>query len=258
MLRAAIALFILALIAAGFGYTGIAAVMFTAVRKASWVVNMKTAGGAWAKAAELGLYTVNWKNMLATVPQGIAGGYGIILFAFVAAYVFGREYRDGTSSNLLTVPVRREYVVIAKLLVVWCWTATLAVLAVLLYCGLLAAYGVDGFAWAHVARTVRDSLLVTFIFFLTLPLVAWMAAAGRGYLRPMLFSFAVMAISNGVATTSVSRYFPWNMGIHVVGASWMPIVSDKLNALSWVIAVSMFAIGLFGVLRHVDVADAAG
>ncbi|MDO9107926.1 MAG: hypothetical protein Q7U89_02915, partial [Coriobacteriia bacterium] len=48
------------------------------------------AGGAWAEAAALGRYTATWENMLRQNVQGIAGAWGIFLFGFVTAYVFGR------------------------------------------------------------------------------------------------------------------------------------------------------------------------
>ena len=100
--------------------------------------------------------------------------------AFIVAYIFGREYKEGTEKNMLTVPIRREYSVIAKMIVVACWVFGLALFAFVLQAGGIAAMGVKGFAWSHVFKSLGDLLQVTLLLYLTLPLVAWIAMAGRG------------------------------------------------------------------------------
>ena len=47
----------------------------------------------------------------------IVGLGGTLLLAFVVAYVFGREYSEGTAKIMLTLPVPRPWFVVAKLLV---------------------------------------------------------------------------------------------------------------------------------------------
>ena len=119
----------------------------------------------------------------------------------------------------------------------------------------IAAMGVKGFAWSHVWKSLGDLFQVTLILYLTLPLVAWVAMAGRGYLKAMVFALVMMGASNGVATTGLSPYFPWNMPVHVVGASWMPIPPAHLEPVSWAIAVAVFGLGIFLAMRQIDTAD---
>jgi hypothetical protein len=137
------------------------------------------------------------------------------------------------------------------------WVFGLAVFSLALQSAGLVVFGVEGFTWGHLWAAFGDALIVTLLLYLTLPFVAWAAMAGRGYLRAMLFAFAMMAVGNGLAVTEVSRYFPWNMPIHVVGASWMPIPPSALDPVSWIVAFAAFAAGMALAIRRIDVADAA-
>lgn len=236
-------------------YAAVSTVMANAFKDPKIVENIAAAGGAFSKAAAAGLYGLNWTNQLRNIVQGIGGSWGVLTFSFATAYVFGREYKEGTARNMLTVPLRREYIVVAKMVVVACWVFGLMLLSFALHSVGFLLLGIDGFAWKHVATALVDALKVTFLIYLTLPLVAWIAMAGRGYLRAMIFAFAMMMVGNGLATTDASRYFPWNMPLFVVGASWMPIPPSNLVPASWVVAIGVFAAGVALATRQIDVAD---
>jgi ABC-2 type transport system permease protein len=236
-------------------YSVIGTIGATAFQNSETAKAMGAAGGAFANAAAAGLYRPSWANFLRFIPQGIAGAWGVLLFGFVTAYVFGREAREGTEHDMLTLPVRREYFVVAKMAVVAVWVLGLTVLSVVLQAGGLALLGLDGFAWSLVLSTLKDALVVSAILYLTLPVVGWLTMVGHGYLRAMLFSIAMMMTGTALATTSLSRYFPWNMPIHLVGASWMPIPSSGLAPASWVFAVGVFALGLAAAVWRIDHAD---
>jgi ABC-type transport system involved in multi-copper enzyme maturation permease subunit len=225
------------------------------LRDPKMVATLGTASGAFKTALDQGFYVLNWKNQLRVGVQGISGTYGVLLFSFVAAYVFGREYKQHTSKNMLTLPVRREYVVAAKLVVVAVWVVALALLSLVLQSIGLAALSTPGFAWRHVWGALADSMAVTLLIFLTLPLVGWLSVIARGYLHGMLMAFAATLVGNGIATSKVSPYFPWNMPIHLVGASWMPVATVHLVPASWAIAAAVFAVGVLLVVRRVDLAD---
>lgn len=240
------------------GYAVLATVLnATLLRDPQVTAGIATAGGAFKQAVEQGFYVVNWRNQLRVAVQGVSGTYGILLLSFVAAYVFGREYKDGTDGVMLTAPIRREYFVLAKLAVVAVWAFALTLLSLGLYAIGLAVLGVPGFAWSHIRAALVDGLAVTALICCTLPLVAWITMVGRGYLRAMLFSFVAMMVGNGLAATDFSRYYPWNMPIHVAGASWMPVVSAKLTAVSWLIAAALFVVGTALTLHRLDTADDA-
>ena len=214
-------------------------------------------GGVFAKAVAAGAYGPTWANYLRIGLQGMSGSWGVLTFGFVTAYLFGREFKEGTAKTMLTLPLRREYFVLAKMLVLAAWVLCLGALSVLVTMGSAVALGAGGFAWTHVLKNVIDTLGVTVLLYLTLPLVAWFAMLGKGYLPPMLYSLAAMMVSNGLVETPLSRWVPWNMPLHLVGASWYPVPPSALTAGSWAIAVIFFLAGLAALVWRVDHADSA-
>ena len=76
------------------------------------------------RAAQLGLLgtKANLSGLTATWPAYfsmltmVVGMGGMLLLAFVVAYIFGREYTEGTAKNLLALPVGRHWFALAMLL----------------------------------------------------------------------------------------------------------------------------------------------
>ena len=59
----------------------------------------------------------DWPAYFAFLAQAATVG-GFVLFAFVIAWVFGREFSDGTVRYLLALPTSRATIIAAKLVVV--------------------------------------------------------------------------------------------------------------------------------------------
>jgi len=220
--------------------------------------NMAKGGGVFAQAVAAGMYQPSWTNYLRIGVQGMSGSWGILTFGLVTAYLFGREFKEGAAKTMLTLPIRREYAVVAKLIVLAVWVFALGLLSVLLTSAATAALGVSGFTWAAVLTSLGETMTAIAPLYLTLPLVAWFAVRGRGYLQPMLYSLGVMMVGNALVQTSASRYFPWNMPLHLVGASWYPISPSPVVAGSWAVAAGVFAVGVAALMWQIDHADSTG
>jgi hypothetical protein len=215
-------------------------------------------GGVFAQAVASGMYQPSWTNYLRIGVQGMSGSWGIMSFGLVTAYLFGREYKEGAAKTMLTLPIRREYAVVARLIVLAVWVFGLGLLSVLFTSGATAILGVSGFTWAAVLTSVDETTRAITPLYLTLPLVAWFAVRGKGYLQPMLYSLGVMMVGNALVQTSASRWFPWNMPLHLVGASWYPIPPSPLVAGSWAVAVGVFVIGVAALMWQIDHTDSTG
>ena len=70
--------------------------------------------------AQLTAGTADWPTFLGMLGQAVAVG-GAVLFAFLTAWVFGREFADRTIRDLLAIPTSRRAVVLAKAIVVAGW-----------------------------------------------------------------------------------------------------------------------------------------
>lgn len=203
-----------------------------------------------------GVAHTTWGTFMQAGPQMIAGVYGVVLFGLVAAYLFGSEYGAGTTDGMLTLPLRREYFVLAKMVVLGVWLLGLTLLSVVVQAGYAALLGLSGLTWAGAASSLADSLVVSLLIFCTLPLVALLAMLGRGYMAPMVFSAVAAAAGVGLAEAGWSRWFPWSVPMAVTGVSLGPPLSmPHLVSGSWLLMAVTFLAGLASTVGYVDAAD---
>src|SRR5439155_15263333 len=83
--------------------------------------------GLLSTKAQLTAGVADWPTFFDMLSQGVAIG-GAILFAFITAWVFGREFSDHTAKELLALPTPRRVIVCAKFVLIALWTLVLAAL----------------------------------------------------------------------------------------------------------------------------------
>jgi ABC-2 type transport system permease protein len=135
----------------------------------------------------------------------------MVLLSIIAAYVFGREYSQGTSKDMLTLPVGRPWFVLAKLVVTLAWFTFLIVS--LIAEGLLVgtSLGLPGFSVALALSSAGDVMFAGLVGFLLVPVVAWIATLGRGYLPPIGFTIFMLVLGNVFGATGWGKWFPWSI-----------------------------------------------
>ncbi len=79
--------------------------------------------GQKAKFA-FGGQSLDWPSFLTLIVE-MGGVGGLIICSIIVAYVFGREYVEGTAKNLLALPIPRSRFVLAKIVVSAAWFAAL-------------------------------------------------------------------------------------------------------------------------------------
>jgi ABC-2 type transport system permease protein len=189
-------------------------------------------------------------------PQMMASWWAVLLLGLAASYVFGREYFDRTAKNMLTLPIRREAFVAAKLLVLGMWVAGLALVAVVIQACFALLLGIDGFAWRHVWTAAADCLEIAGLIYLTLPVVGVLAMLEKGYIPPMVFSVFMTTAALMVGVTDAAPYFPWSMPLAAAGSAFGPMIEPPLlNAWSFVISGALFGAGTVALLLYIDRAD---
>ena len=215
------------------------------------------------RAATLGLLgtKANLSGIQATWPSYlsmltlIVGMGGMLLLAFLVAYVFGREYAEGTAKNLLALPVGRHWIVLAKFVVVLAWWLALvvAILAESFAIGLLL--GLPGFSAGLALGAVRDVALVAAAAYLLAPPLAWITELGRGYLPAIGFALATLALGDVFTHTGWAAWFPWSVLPLFVGA-----VGNRQTAIapgSVIVVVLTFLLGIAATIAQLRYADNA-
>jgi ABC-2 type transport system permease protein len=171
------------------------------------------------RAAQLGLLgqkarfagaAADWLSYFSLLLQAIGVG-GMILVSVITAYVFGREYSDGTGKNMLALPVARHLFVFGKLVVVFTWFGLLAVLIIIEGLAVGALLGLPGFSTSLVVSSICNILLAALVAYLLVPFVAWIATLGQGYFAPLGFTIFMLVLGMLLGATGWGKWFPWSI-----------------------------------------------
>lgn len=183
----------------------------------------------------------------------IVGMGGMLLLSFIIAYVFGREYADGTAKNLLALPVGRHWFVLAKLVVaaLWWFALVAAVLTETLVIGLVL--GLSDFSTGLVLSGSGNALVAAGIAYLLAPVIAWITTLGRGYLPPLGFALAMLALGNVFAKTGWADWFPWSIIPLSIGMVGQPV--HALPAGSYLVVAFTFLAGIVATVLQLRYAD---
>jgi len=213
------------------------------------------------RAAQLGLLgtkanlaglDATWPSYFSMLNLAIGIG-GLLLLSFIAAYVFGREYSEGTAKNMLALPVGRHWFVLAKLVVAAVWwfllVATVFVEAILVG----AALRLPEYSPGLLAESVRNIFTVACIAYLLVPVVAWIAALGRGYMPPLAFTMIMLALGNLFSKTGWASWFPWSIVPLLIGMVGQPV--RDLPPGSYAVAAFTFAAGVTATILQVTFSD---
>ena len=167
------------------------------------------ASGLAAKAQAMN-FEGNWQSYFSVQTQAVGVG-GILVFGFVASWIFGREYSDGTAKDLLSLPTSRTKILNAKFVVYVIWSSALAVSNIIfgLIVGLILLLPLP--EPTILFPIITDYTITTFLTILTGVPIAFFAIWGKGYLAPLGFVALTLVFSQIIAATGYGSYFPWSI-----------------------------------------------
>ncbi len=208
--------------------------------------------GLVGQKARLAAIAADWPSYFGLLEQQACVG-GMVLLAIIAAYVFGREYSEGTAKDMLVLPVPRHDFVIAKLAVIAAWFA--ALLLSLFAEGMLvgAALGLPGLSARLALASFGDILLSGALGYLLVPVVTWIAALGRGTLAPIGFTLFMLVLGNVFGATGWGKWFPWSIVPMLAGMAGPRLAA--LSAGSLAVVALTFVAGLAATIRQLRRAD---
>ena len=152
--------------------------------------------------------TADWTSLFEMLKMG-TGVAGSILFSIITAWVFGREFSDHTVKELLALPTPRGTIVMAKFILVFLWTMTITLLIFVAGYGIGLAVDIPGLSPELTRAAFWSLMLIGFLTFLLMPVVALVASVGRGYLPPLGWAFLSMALAQIAAVMGWGDWFPW-------------------------------------------------
>jgi len=171
--------------------------------------------GLLGAKAQLAAVSADWPGYLLFLAEGLGVG-GLVLFTFLTAWVVGREFADRTVRTILALPTPRRAVVVAKLLVIGAWCAAAAAWATLLGLAVGAVIGLPGWSTDLAIETIWRIALAVAIGVVLQSTTAFVASVGRGYLPPLGWAVATMALAQILRALGWAAWFPWAVPALVV------------------------------------------
>jgi len=211
--------------------------------------------GLISAKAQLTAGVADWPTFFDLLAQSTAMA-GTILFAFITAWVFGREFSDRTAKELLALPTPRWVIVGGKLVLTVLWILGLTLMTFGI--GLAVGRAVDIPGWSlELAWTSFWSLIIIALLNFTLmPFVALFAAVGHGYLSALgwaVFSFVMAQI---ISVLGWGDWLPWSMPVLLSGM-FGPSGTKQIGPHSYVLALLAFGAGVAATFTWWQTADQA-
>jgi ABC-2 type transport system permease protein len=163
----------------------------------------------------------------------------MMIFAFLAAWVFGREFADHTMKEMLATPTPRAAIASAKFVLIAGWILGLVLLAFLAWLAIGAAVRIPGWAPELAQATLGTLLLTSLLNFMLLPWVAFFAGAGRGYLPAIGWALATLVLAQIAGVLGWGEWFPWAVpalaaGMGGQGPGQIPLHSYAVVAIAFI------------------------
>lgn len=204
------------------------------------------------RAKELGIISVkaqlvggtaDWPSFFEMLKMG-TGIAGMILFAIITAWVFGREFSDHTAKELLALPTSRRTIIAAKFGLVLSWLMGLTLLIYLVALGVGTGVKIPGWSPALAWESFWSLMLIAFLTVLLMPVVALIASEGRGYLPPLGWALLTMALAQIAAVLGWGDWFPWT--VPSLLSDFSGTQSESLGMHSYLLVLIVFVLGVVG------------
>ena len=202
--------------------------------------------GAFKAKAVVMSFEANWNSYLGLLSQAVGVG-GVLIFGFVAGWLFGREYSDGTAKDLLSLPISRAKILNAKFIYYLIWCISLVLSNLLL--GLFIGFSLDLPGWDYVmfSNNIEVYFITTIMIILLNTPIAFFAIYGKGFMAPLGIVAILLVLAQIIGALGFGNYFPWAVpGIY--SGSGGADLKAGLNIFSYLTIVITSILGYFSTI----------
>jgi hypothetical protein len=179
--------------------------------------------------------------------SGVAVPCALLAYLIVTSYVFGRDFEDGGIDLILTAPVRREAVVVARAVAIATGVLVLSLMGWGADVAMRAALATSSFDPGQ-AISAAAALGSAIAEFATLPLVAWASIRFRGVLPALGLGILIQVIVLTLGGIALVRVLPWYLPTSLAAGETGSWIGIGLSALLFVAGLA----ATFQALRSVD------
>ena len=199
--------------------------------------------------------SADWPTYLGLLEQALAVGGGV-LFAFLTAWIFGREFADRTVRGLLAIPTPRWTLVVAKAVVVVIWGVSISAWIIALGFAIGALVSIPGWTSELTWQALGTLAIVAAMVIGLQSTTAFFASAGRGYIAPLAWAVLTIAAAQVLAVLGHGAVFPWAVPALVSGAAGPE--GEVATGVSYLLVAVTVAIGMAAVILWWERADQTG
>jgi len=215
--------------------------------------------GLLGAKAQLAAGTADWPTFVALISQAVAIG-GAMLFAFLFAWLFGREFADRTVRNLVASPTSRAAVVIAKVAVGSAWSMAIVgwtlVFALAIGLAIDGLVGLPGWSGAVVLHGFAGAAAAAVMTIALQSFTAFFAGVGRGYLAGLAWAVLAVFLAQILAALGWGAWFPWSVPALVSGLAGPDAEPVSAGGVAIVVVTAM--LGLVATIQWWQRADQTG
>ncbi len=204
--------------------------------------------------AQLTAGVADWPTFFQVLLLGTAIG-GAILFAFITAWVFGREFSDHTVKEILALPTPRRAIIGAKFLLTAAWIFVLSLLVFGIGMGVGKAVDIPGWSLELVWSSFWSLMLIALSSFMLIPCVAFFASVGRGYLPPLGWAILTIAAAQIASVLGWGDWFPW--AVPGLFSAMNGPQAEPVGLHSYVMVLMVFFVGMVATFAWWQRADQA-
>lgn len=201
--------------------------------------------------AELTGITADWSGLLAFATQLTTIGT-MLVFSFLLAWLFGREFDDRTAHYLMALPVTRRGIVMAKYVVYGVWGLLLTIWLTLVTWIVGLAMRLPEWSTQSGLDTLGAMGRVCLLTLLAMTPLGYLASRSRGYLAPLAMGMALLVLAQLAAVLGWGAALPWS--IPAISAGLVP--DQAAGPGSWVIVLATGVSGCWATVRWWQSADA--
>jgi ABC-2 type transport system permease protein len=202
--------------------------------------------------AQMLSFSADWPSYLSLLTQSVGVG-GVLLFGFVASWLFGREYAEGTAKDLLALPTSRTTILQAKFISYGLWCTGLATFNFLFGLLIGTLLGLPGWTNATLQGQGTHYAVTTLLTIALGTPIAWLALISKGYLAPLGWVALTLVLAQIMAAIGLGAYFPWAVpGLYSgAGGAMEPL----LPATSYLLLVITSGAGYLATLFYWNYSD---
>lgn len=177
---------------------------------------------------------------------------GPLLYGVITAYLFTREYTEGTLENLLTIPISRISLIISKMILLFTWIAVLTLFAwgLTLTLGLIGQF--EGLHAAIVVQSLKEYMIgASLLFLLSTPTIL-VTFLFKNYVPTIIFTAVITMGNIALASSEYRVLFPWSAVHTVANGGFVPEYPPEYSYLS---IFATFLIGFMATILYFKKVD---